>query len=442
LTSFLALELEKILQELALKQRIWIAYSGGLDSHVLLHALVHLRDRFADKNAQLSESLCAVHIHHGLQQQADDWAQHCQHICQQLAIPCHLIKVKVKVSARESLEACAREARYAALSQLLTPDDCVLTAQHADDQAETVLLQLFRGAGVDGLAAMPQKMRLGQGWLLRPLLTYRRAQLQHYAHQHQLQWIEDSSNQDQRFDRNFLRHQIMPRLQQRWPSLTRTLSRAAYHQSQAQYLIEELAAADWHHCSGARRQQLYLPTFTTLSAERQRNLLRFWLKKLQLPQPPTTHIQRILTEVIPAGADRQPLVQWRGGEVRRYRQYLWALPPLPPSPAQQVFTWSPPQTLTLPLGQLIAQQVYGQGLVLNQPLQVRFRQGGEQFYWRGHQRTVKKILQQLELPPWLRPFLPLIYFADTLVAIPKVGICDNFSAGTEQWGWVIQWQRR
>ncbi len=436
-TANLETHLVEILRNYLDAQRIWVAYSGGLDSHVLLHAVAQLRPQLA------KQELRAVHIHHGLHPQADYWAQHCQAVCQALAIPCEIIRVQVRKASRESLEANARTARYQAIAQLLSPEEVVLTAQHADDQAETVLLQLLRGAGVAGLAAMPPVTRLASGWLIRPLLNYTRAQLYAYAQQAQLQWIEDSSNTDIQFDRNFLRHQIIPGLQQRWPSISQTLSRTARHQAEAHELVQNLAQMDWETCRTNHLTQLNLMALSALNLVRQRNVIRYWLSQCQLPIPSSAQLQQILQSCLPAKIDRQPVVRWPGVEIRRYRQLLFAMSPLPPQPMNSSqLTWLLPQPLALPLGQLTAVRVQEQGLALpsGTVLQVRFRQGGETFRWRGHQRVVKKLLQTLQLPPWQRPFIPLIYLNNTLVAIPQIGVQDELRASTGQAGWEIQWQ--
>jgi tRNA(Ile)-lysidine synthase len=417
--------------------RLWIAYSGGLDSSVLLHAIAQLRGHLPK-----SPLIGAIHIHHGLQLQADNWAIHCQQVCEDQAIPCEVIRVKAQASPRESPEACARTARYAAIAQLLAPEEMVLTAQHADDQVETVLLQLLRGAGVAGLAAMPHLSRLGVGWLARPLLAYTRADLYEYVQQAGLPWIEDSSNANTHFARNFLRHEIIPRLRQRWPSMSQTFNRVAHHQAEAKELVEILAAQDLQACQGSHPDQLWLPTFSRFRPVQQRNLLRFWLKQLGLPLPATVHIQQILNDMLTAKEDRNPLVSWRGGEVRRYRQHLFAMPNLPVVPQSQ-FSWPLPQPLPLPLGWLQAREIHGRGLALpaGTELQVQFRQSGEKLQWRGHQREVKKLLQAAQLPPWLREFMPLIYFQNSLVAIPGIGVCDKLTARAEECGWEISWNR-
>jgi tRNA(Ile)-lysidine synthase len=426
----------KILQSYPATQRLWLAYSGGLDSHVLLQSLVLVR-------SQLALELRAIHIHHGLHPQADQWANHCQQICQTLNVPCDVIRVKVRTAARESLEANARTARYEAIAQLLSANDLVLTAQHADDQAETVLLQLLRGAGVAGLAAMPAISRLGNGWLGRPLLAYTRAELQTYALQTNLQWIEDDSNTDTRFDRNFLRHQIIPLLQARWPHLSQTLNRVASHQAEANELTQYLAARDLATCQADATDELILSALKSLTLSRQRNVLRHWFKKLSLPLPDTVQLQHILTDVVNAKFDRQPVVRWHGGEVRRYQDRLFAMLNLPSFPKNHLSqSWKLPQPISLPLGRLTTQEMSGQGLALpaGTELQICFRQGGEQFHWHGHRRLVKKLLQASQLPPWQRAFLPLIYFNQQLVAIPMLGIATGFEAQASEKGWIIRWE--
>jgi len=438
-------------------QRLWVAYSGGLDSQVLLYALVQLRNESHPVSKTLGggnlvSDLRAIHIHHGLQKSADDWLTHCQNTCEQWEIPCEVLKIHVPILPRQSTEAQAREARYAAITQLLGAEDIVVTAHHADDQAETVLLQLLRGSGVAGLAAMPSLTRLGPGWLARPLLNYTRTQLLTYAQQSHLTWIEDPSNANTRFDRNFLRHDILPKLRQHWPSLSQTLSRVARHQAEANELLDTLAIQDLAQCQAqlAFRAKfpdtfhlapLSLSQFSQLTLARQRNVLRRWLKQQALPIPTTAQVQRILTEMITAQPDRQPLVKWSGGEVRRYRQHLFAMPNLPHfSPALRL-SWRLPQPLSLPLGQLTATAQLGNGLVLpgGTELQVQFRQGGEKMQWHGHQHEVKKLLQTTQQPPWLRDFIPLIYFQNTLVAIPHLGIADPFRTSPSDIGWNLQW---
>ncbi len=412
--------------------RLWLAYSGGLDSQVLLHLAHCLQTQLAPL------SLAAVHVHHGLSPHADAWAAHCRATCLALDIPCKIIAVEIPRQTGDSLEAAAREARYQAFRRVLGENEALLTAQHADDQAETLLLQLLRGAGAPGLAAMPAQTRCGAGWLLRPLLGFRRAELLAYAQQHALSWVEDESNQNLRFDRNYLRHQILPRLESRWRGVTHSLCRAARHQAENAALLHELGAQDLAACQ--QGNALLLSQLAQLSAPRTNNLLRHWLTVCGLPTPPAHKLQQIQTEVIAAGADRQPCVHWSGAQVRRYRGLLYAMPPLPAPPVTFNAEWhaqaAPPP---LPLGTL---QLAPDGdLHLPPQVQVRLRHGGETCRWHGHRVSVKKLLQSSDLPTWLRAFLPLIYSADTLVAVPGVAVCDPFRVPLGM-GVQLHWERQ
>lgn len=404
---------------------LWLAYSGGLDSQVLLHLLHSGRQQLAPLQ------LRAVHIHHGLNPQADHWAAHCQHCCAELAIPCHVIRVQIPQNSGASLEALARTARYQAFTQLLQNDEAIVTAQHADDQAETLLLQLLRGAGAPGLAAMPAKTRLGTGWLLRPLLTVRRAELAAYAEAHDLKWVEDDSNQNLRFDRNFLRHNILPPLQQRWPHAVQSLCRAANYQAENAQLLSDLGKLDWQQASVATQleqpqstlQSVSIAALQKLNLARQNNLLRTWLAAQGYPPPPVSKLPQIHHSLLTASPDAQPCVAWQGVELRRFRGALYAMSPLPPVPPAFNAAWQ--NALPLPLGQLHLEQ----GGKLRWPLpnlSIRLRQGGETCRLHGKTQTLKKLLQASDLPTWLRAYLPLLYQGETLVAVPHITVCDGF----------------
>lgn len=427
-------QLLQTLQHLPPCRRYWVAYSGGLDSHVLLHALAKLRPHFPAK-------LNAVHIHHGLNPLADQWVQHCQQICAALGIPCTVYAVNIPRNTGASLEALARDARYKALENTLGVGDICFTAHHGDDQAETVLLQLFRGAGVAGLAAMPRSAPLGKGWQVRPLLNYSRAQLQHYAQTQQLHWIEDDSNIDLRFDRNFLRHSVLPILRQRWRSLSPTLQRVAQHQAEADGLLQEIGVVDLNHCFGENTQQLRLAILQNLSPARQRNVLRLWIKQQELTLPSTAQLARLQADVLHAAPDRQPVLRWEGGEIRRYRDQLYVIPPLPEVPTN-CLTWRFPETLELPLGSLQAIPTRGRGLRLSEGtlLKIQFRQGGEHLKVRGQHHSLKKLLQITPLPTWLRAYLPLIYWEQQLIAVPEIAIDDAFLSKMGEQAWQLEWK--
>ena len=246
--------------------RYWLAYSGGLDSHALLHAMHGLRAQ------QRGIILCAVHVHHGLRPEADQWAAHCMSVCAALEIPCQVLHVQARPAAGESPEDAARCARYQALRDVIGAGDCLLTAHHQDDQAETLLLQLLRGAGVAGLAGMPACAAFGTGLLARPLLSHSRAELRAYAERHGLHWVEDGSNAETGYDRNYLRHEILPRLRARWPATAAVLTRSAGHCAAATDLLQILAAQDLANLRGPVQRTLKIDRLQLLDAARQESL--------------------------------------------------------------------------------------------------------------------------------------------------------------------------
>jgi len=431
------------MQRLPVPQRYWVAYSGGVDSHALLHALCELRTR-------LSAPVAALHVHHGLQAAADHWVSHCQQVCDQLQVDLTVQRVNAHAASGESPEAAARQARYRAMREVMQPQDMLLSAHHQNDQAETVLLQLVRGAGVNGLAGMPVCTALGQGYLARPLLGFTRAMLEAYAQQQQLQWIEDPTNSDTVFERNFIRQRVMPLLNSRWPMHAATLSRAASHLAEAAELLNALAAEDWATLRSAIPNTLTVATLQALPPARQRNVLRYWLKEIcQLPLPDTLHLARLRDELLCARADANPEVIWPGAEVRRYQEYLYAMPPLPALPRDWSTHWDLAQPLSLPDGarQLEADTVRGAGLradALLAGVEVRFRHGGEslQLPGRTHHHALKKLLQEWGVPPWLRERIPLIYVQGQLAQVVDYCICAPFAAAASESGVVISLPKR
>ncbi len=425
------------IQQLQSYKRLLIAYSGGLDSTVLLHSIAALQQYFPE------QELLAVHIHHGLSPHADDWQVHCQTFCQQLSISLFTIKVNAQAAVGESPEEAARHARYQAFKELLKTGDCLLTAHHQNDQAETVLLQLIRGAGVNGLAAMPEFSSLGKGVMWRPLLAYSREQLQNYAECEQLQWIEDDSNVDLRFDRNFIRQQLMPLLKQRWPSVVKTIDRAAQHQQQALQCLRECAEQDWQQCRGNDLPQLTIAELLKLSAPRQINLLRYWFKQCGVRAPNTAKLQQLLTSVLNSRHDAMPLLQWSDVAIRRHAGHLYLIKEDTIAAAIMPLVWNFPQPLLLADGKkIIATACWGKNLFIaeNAVLTIRFRQGGEKIKPAGHahHQELKKLFQQWRVPYWLRAQIPLLYINDELAAV--IGYCysADFQADYKQQGWVIE----
>jgi len=427
-------------------RRFIVGYSGGMDSHVLLNLLATQRELWPERTVE------AIYVDHGLQAVSAAWGEHCAGVCRLLNVPFRVLKIDARPAPGESPEAAARCARYAALAAELSTDAALLTAHHRDDQAETLLLQLLRGAGPHGLAAMPAMSRLGQGWLLRPLLEVDRDELLAYARAHDLQWIEDASNQDTGFDRNYLRHQVLPLLRERWPAVNRTLARSARLCAETAAWLDEEAAADLASAATDRSDCLAIPALQALSELRQRHLLRYWLRQLNLPIPDARQLQHILHDALTAAADRNPCIHWPGAEIRRYRDRLYAMPSLRPHDARQRFLWRvdaevwPP--LELPsVGRLALCKAMGEGLrseaFAGGSLIVGFRQGGERFQPAGrrHSQELKKLLQQAGIPPWERERLPLVYRPRErrrnceLLAVVGLGIAADFAAEPGEPGW-------
>ena len=443
-TTLLSQQLGEALQQMSANRyppnRYWVAYSGGVDSHVLLHAMAMLRP-------QLAATLHAIHVNHGLNPAAVEWAAHAQSVSDELDIPCHLFNLDATHQKGESPEAAARNARYHVFSQLIEEGDVLLTAHHREDQAETLLLQLVRGAGPHGLAAMPLMTTFSNGYLARPLLAVQQSLINRYAQEKRLDWIEDPSNQDRGFERNYLRHEIMPTLQAHWPAISRTVSRSAAHCAEAAGLLDELAIEDLKRCEqwqpGSQLPaQISLPFLQQLAPQRRRNLLRFWIKKLGLGIVSSSIMNQIEVSLINAKADAIPQITWQSGELRRYRQQVHAMLPLAPFDSTAVLKWDwQERGLELPTGQgvllahsgkLDGESGADQGLSLAKceqlPMTMRFRQGGERcrLPGRDHRSSLKGLLQQAGVPPWQRDRIPLIYLGDQIAAVVGYFYCEPF----------------
>ncbi len=415
---------------------IWVAYSGGCDSHVLLHSLAALR-------SELSAEIKAIHINHGLSPLANEWEDHCRKICLSLSVPYLAITVNAKAKDTSPEEA-ARHARYYEWKELLKKDEVLILAHHQDDQAETLLIQLLRGSGVKGLAAMPEKQDFSQGLLCRPLLGFSREEIMAYAVANNLNWIDDPSNFDTDFDRNFLRHDIVPLLETRWPALKKTLSRTATHQAEASQLLTELAFQDWHHLQ--HNNQIKIAALLKLTPQRQRNVLRYWIADIcDLLLPSTIQLQRVLDEVITAAEDANPEVIWRGGEIRRYQGMLYAQEKQVESESNTEVVWS---DISMPLVlnnglKLTATASNGKGLsqekLKNARISVNFRQGGESCrpVGRGQTHQLKKLFQEWQIPTWQRASIPLIYVDNELAEVVGYCQCEPFAATQDEASWII-----
>ncbi|MGY2140517.1 tRNA lysidine(34) synthetase TilS [Pseudomonas reactans] len=399
-----------------------IAFSGGLDSTVLLHLLA---------NTEHLPPLSAIHIHHGLQAAADAWPAHCQSICDALGVPLRVVHVHVRPGA--SLERAAREARYQAFIEVTGAGEVLLTGQHRDDQAETLLFRLLRGAGVRGLAGMPAQRPLATGYLVRPLLEVSRPELEAYAQVHQLNWIEDPSNADSKFSRNYLRHRVLPILTERWPQAASSLARTAEHLSEAQGLLDELAQQDlqaadqpspfpWLHLPS-----LALAPLRELSDARQRNALRHWLTPLtRLPDSDHWASWHSLRD---AKGDAQPLWRLADGALHRSGERIWWLPSTWSEFSDASVSWPDPQNpLELPGNG----QVKLTGRVPGGPLTIRYRQGGEILAVPGRgRRDLKRLLNENGLPGCVRGRLPLLYQGEQLLGAPS--LAGLWPAPSDEW---------
>jgi tRNA(Ile)-lysidine synthase len=396
---------------------VLVAYSGGLDSTVLLHAL-----------AQAGVcGLRAAHVHHGLQPQADAWAAHCTQFAAGLRVPFELLRVSVASADRDGPEAAARRVRYAALRGLLRPGEVLATAHQRADQAETVLLRLLRGSGPVGLAAMRPLCPFAPGWLWRPLLDTSREALHDYARRHGLRWIEDPHNRDARYARSWLRTELLPRLRDRFPHAEESLARSAQLAAEAADLLAALAELDWR--AAARGPALSVAALLALDPARRHNLLRHWLGQRGLLAPSRDTMRRLDREVLAAASDAAPLLRWNGCELRRYRDALYAMPPLPPPPDRQTrLLWTQAE-LELPAG-------CGRLRLPRpprSPLTVRFARGAERFKpSRGsHHRTLRNLFQERGVPPWVRLRTPLVETAGRLVYVAGVGPAEDWASLAE-----------
>ena len=420
-------------------KRFVIAYSGGLDSHVLLHSLAGMRAELGGRE------LLAVHVNHGLSANAQQWSAHCEKQCEQLGITLKQFDIDARAEVGESPEAAARDGRYAILASMIEEGDCLLTAHHQDDQAETLLIQLLRGAGPRGLAAMPGFVPFAEGWHARPLLGYSRDELLDYAQQAQLSWIDDESNSDTRFNRNFLRHDILPRLKARFPGINATLSRSANLCAEAAELLVSAAHADLSLVQ-LDAQSVSVSGLQSLGEVRARNLLHQWCRDRSLPTPSAAQLQCVWDEVVGARPESEPVVSWPGGEARRYRDALFIGFPLSAHDAALRLSWDVQHGLSIPgLGEIRGEQVMGRGIsasVLERgTVEIRFRQGGEQLRPAGRQghHSLKKLFQEAGVSPWQRERIPLIYAGEQLLAVAGLWVAHEAAAQTDEPGVELIW---
>ena len=397
-------------------EKFYIAYSGGLDSTVLLHAMHAIK-----------LPIHAVHVNHHLQQDSNSWQQHCEAVCNTLAVSLTVQHAQIDKIPQKSLEESARNARYELLQQSLEASSAMVTAHHQDDVAETVLLQLLRGSGPAGLAAMPACKKLAKGIHLRPLLSFSRFDLLEYANSNGLVWIEDPSNEVNDFDRNYLRNEIMPMMIERWPAAQQALSRSASLQADMLSCLHELAQID-HKAAAIKKAGdqppiLDVNVLQELSPERLNNVLRYWIRENDMRVPSKKILQQIVSDIVlKQEIESSPLQSWKDGEIRRFRDHLFLMQPLSQHDERQVIRWKIDQPLLIEsLNRTLSPRELEDVAIPNgaKELFIRFRLGGERLKPIGSKqhRSLKNLLQEADIPPWDRARIPLLFHNDKLISV-------------------------
>ena len=415
------------LQQLAPNQtQFLIGFSGGLDSTALLALFAKLREK------QPHFQLRAIHIHHGLSSNADAWATHCENLCQQFQIP--LLIQRVNVNMANGIEAGARQARYEAIAQHIFPQEWLATAHHLQDQTETFFLALKRGSGLQGLSAMQAQSTVYNVPIFRPLLSFNRQQLLNFVQQQGITWIEDESNADNQYDRNFLRNQILPDLRQRWGHFDSAVQRCAQHCYEQQQLLNELLAEEYQKNVDKTDRTFKVQHFADYSAIKQRALLRLWLQECGVAMPSLVQLEHLISDVIFAKPDTQPQFRLENNIMRRYQHKLFLTPIFTDISSNDIEAeLDKPIALPDNLGTLRLQKtlqkmtalwhdengnIYKETLAL--PLEgtkvwIRFGYSGKvKLTPKGVNQDIKKVWQNLNVPPWQRQRIPLIFYDDKL----------------------------
>ncbi len=428
-------QIEQHIKSLNGINKVVIAYSGGVDSHVLLHACSKLQKTLDHL------SFLAVYIDHGLHDDSLLWAEHCKKITGDLNVPFVSKQVYAKNDHGEGPEQAARRARYKALSGFIDQHSVLLTAQHQDDQAETLMLQLLRGAGLDGLASMPVIAEFYEGFIVRPFLGYAKQQVLQYAQKENLVWIEDSSNLDVSYDRNFLRQEVIPLIQSRWPAFSRTTARSASHCAEAASILADICAPI---LSEAGARELPIAIIKQHNEAYQRLIIREWLKIQGVRVPSKKQLLQI-QGLLKGDARKVSIVEWSNHQVRLFDEHFY-YKEKQSEPIISVHEWLDKECqLPEPLGQLIIQPSKGLGvdrqLWDSAHITIRSRQGGEsiQLAGRSGRKTLKKLLNEERILPWVRNSLPLIYLNDELVAVADLWLDERYLASAESPSYTINW---
>lgn len=429
---FSSAHLLESLKQLPTPRKYWVGFSGGADSTALLLALHECSD-------QLPAALHAVHFNHGLQNEADTWAEHCSDFCCDRGIPFHAETLSIKLSSGTSLEEEARNSRYLAVTRILGEEEMYLTAHHAEDQAETLFLNLMRGSGIEGLAGIPVLRNLGPGWVARPLLDNHRQELVDFLQERGIEWLEDPSNTDTSYDRNFLRKALFPQLEQRWPGLSKRLSRTARN---ARVSASAMATVIENQSGELLRDRLQMPVrgLLELDIEMQSLVLRQWLRRHEVPVLSEARLREFLQQLSEAKPDSQPEVQWQNWLIKRYRGDLW-MHRREPYAACIGKTWQ--QGMQVDLGtDSGSYQLLGDPCKIPDGWRVGAREAGDRIRTleSGPSRKLKQFFQTASIPPWLRLGIPVLYWDDEAVALGDWVIGHRLQWWLMENGLELEWK--
>ena len=425
-------------------KRIGVAFSGGVDSHVLLYSLA--------KTLNKQKNLYALHINHSIDSKSDLWEKHCNEVCKELKINFVSFKLNLKDKASFN-EDDLRKARYSKLFSWAKDGDVLFTAHHKDDNAETILFRILRGTAINGLKGIPYKRKVKEVDLIRPLLNCSKEEILSYAKKNNLVWIEDPSNKDKKFSRNFLRNEVFPLLKSKWPHYSDAFEKLAHHASLTQESIDEIADRDINEILLTDPNQLSVSKLVKLSNARRRNLIYRWLSIFCPKTVSTKLVDEVIKTFLISKYKTEATVsigrKGRGGstQIRRYEDKLFLLPTFSDLSNQQDISleWDMKNSLELSTGKLSAVKTIGKGIQTdstNNKVKIQFRSGGERCRPAGRMKsqTLKKLFQEYSIPPWLRDRLPLIYVEGEIAAVANIWTCEDFLASKEQYGMIFDWK--
>ena len=416
--------LSKVLES-QIKGNIFIAYSGGLDSAVLLHSICSNIMHFPERK------IVAVHVDHGLQDVSSLWAEQCERVAAGYGIDFRLIQLEMNKNPGESIELAARNARYKEFEKILNTGDVMLFAHHADDQVETFLQQALRGAGVQGLSGIPESRPLGKGCLLRPLLDVSRSELEEYAQANELKWVEDPTNHKSDFDRNLLRNEIIPQLEKRWPGAKKGILRSLSHCREASKQIDDESTELLTDI--AQQNQLIVAKLSELDFVQQKNVIRLWIRNNNIVLPNTERLESGIKSLIGAAVDKNPILDWDYGIIRRYQGLLY-LEKMQQHIAREELSWDLCSAIKIDNETALEPKcISGVGLskeyASRADITIKYRKGGERCrpFGREGSHELKKLFQEYKIPPWMRDKIPLIYIGGEIAVVVGCCYCKPFA---------------